>query len=433
MSRSQPLLDPPAQVKEILRRLKQAGHSAFVVGGAVRDAVLGRSVQDWDVATSASPDLVSTLFPRVIPTGLRHGTVTVRLEGQNIEVSTFRGASILEDLAHRDFTMDAMAYDPEGPSLLDPHGGVKDAKGGLLRAVGDPTERLREDPLRALRAVRLAAELDLRIHRELLHSLGSVAMELSRVAPERIREELQRIVLSQAPSWPLWLLVKSGLLERLIPELWGFPGVEGEGSAAFWSTEHLFKTVQRLPARPALRWAGLLHRLGTRSPVESTQGPQDLPARMAREILLRLRMSRKQIDQAAHIIFHHAIPHRSLWPEQEVRQLLFKVGARHIQDAILLRLASLAAAGANPERISSLEELSGKVKALFGEPKALAAMHPVLGGKDVMELLGLKPGPRVGEILASLEEAVLSDPSLNKREVLTRWLLDRYHPASEPG
>jgi tRNA nucleotidyltransferase/poly(A) polymerase len=420
---NRPLPDPPAKVMEILLKLAGAGHTSFVVGGAVRDLLMGRPVQDWDVATSASPAEVSALFPRVIATGARHGTVTVRLGGQNVEVTSFRGKSILEDLSHRDFTIDAMAYDPQNKAILDPHRGIHDAGCRLLRAVGDPRERLGEDPLRALRAVRLAAELDLRVEPELLAGLREAGQGLQGVARERIREELNRILLVREPSKPLRLLDECGLMERIIPEL----GCSGGFSQLPWVLE----AVDLVPERICLRWAALLLGLDKGFSPLNREGPQESMAKGAVGVLLRLRLSRRQAEHAGRILHHHAIPHRDSWPWEQVRGLIFQMGPELIQDAILLRKASLVAVRAHPRLLSCLDELREKVQGILSNPSALEKMRPVLKGEDVMGLLGLEPGPEVGEVLRALQEAVLRAPALNNREALTKWLLNREAAGTE--
>lgn len=421
MSGSDLKLELSQPVRLVLARLRQAGHSTFLVGGAVRDAVLHRPIQDWDVATSAPPDLVSSLFSRVIPTGLRHGTVTVRIQGQNIEVSTFRGSSILEDLSHRDFTLDAMAYDPETGSLLDPNRGLEDCQMGLLRAVGDPVERLREDPLRALRAVRLASELHLEIHCELGIALAKVSSAINKVAPERIRVELERLILSEAPSRGLHTLTETGILPLIIPEL--FSAAQEQDDAL---PQVLFRTLNLLPARSVLRWAGLLHRLGGSLGELHSCGSPQIAAGMAREVLLRLKMSKRKCDMVSHLILHQKVPIRPAWSEGELRELLVGIGVGHVREVLCLRRASLMAAHADPGSIRSLEELDRRLVSFLEAPGAQESLRPVLDGTDVMELLGLEPGPKVGEILAEIQKAVAADPGLNRRDVLSTWVSHRY-------
>jgi len=410
-------LEPPAQVQAVLFRLAQAGHDAFIVGGALRDLILGRPAQDWDVATSASPSQVSTLFPRVIPTGARHGTVTVRLGGQSIEVTSFRGRTILEDLSHRDFTLDAMAYDPRSGSILDPYRGKLDAQQRLLRAVGEASKRMAEDPLRALRGVRLAAELNLSLEEELFCAIGEAAPWLRRVASERIRQELERILLVQNPLWALKLLVESGLMKEILPEL--------EQAGDFPHSSWFFETVGLLPGRASLRWAALL--LGVErdfSPL-LREGPQESLAQRAGEVLPRLRISRRQAEQTVRTLYHHAVSYKLHWDEARVRSFIFQAGPQVAQDAILLRKATLQAVEAPQEALCCLEELLGKLLFILSDSEALSKMRPVLTGREVMDILGLSPGPKVGEILAQMQQAVLSEPQLNQKRTLIEWLLEK--------
>ncbi len=420
-----PIIQPPAQVLELLLRLAKAGHEAFLVGGALRDVLLGRSVQDWDIATSASPSEVCALFPKVILTGARHGTVTVRLDGLNIEVTTFRGNSLMEDLSHRDFTMDAMAYDPHTCSLLDPHNGRADLEARLLRGVGEASQRIAEDPLRALRAVRLAAELGLDWDQQLLSALKEAGPGLRKVALERIKQELERILLVPRPSGSLELLMDTGLMREILPEL-----KQPESQAQLsW----LFKTVDLVPGRAALRWAALL--LGLEKDYSSLlgEGPKPWLGSKAKEVLLRLRASRKQAEHTARIIHHHVFEHLDPGQEGRVRTLIFQAGTQVVEDAILLRKASLQAAGARTEVLSSLEKLLEKVREILSDPEALRKMRPVLTGRDVMEILGLSSGPRVGQILAQMQKAVLLEPHLNQKEALSRFLLEKMGSLPKSG
>lgn len=409
--------EPPAQVLEVLSRLTKAGHDAFIVGGAIRDLILGRTAQDWDVATSASPSQVSVLFSRVIPTGARHGTVTVRLGAQSIEVTSFRGESILEDLSHRDFTLDAMAYDPSSKLILDPHRGKQDAEAGILRAVGKASQRMAEDPLRALRGVRLAAELKLSLDPELYLAVREAAPWLKRVAPERIRQELERILLVQDPSEGLRLLWESGLMKEILPEM--------ERAEDISHISWLLKTVGLLPLRLPLRWAALM--LGVEKdffPLDR-EGPQESLACKAGEVLSRLRLSRKQTEQTVRTLYYHALSYKIPWDEAKVKGLVLQTGISVAQDAVLLRRASLQASGAPNEALLCLEGLLEELLPMLSDPGILEKMRPVLKGEEVMELLGLRPGPMVGEILAQVQQAVLLEPKLNQKEILTKWLLEK--------
>ena len=219
----------PTFVRSVVSRLHRAGHEAYVVGGAVRDLCMGRPATDWDVTTSASPEQIASVFRRLRSFSLKHETVTLVYRRRHYEVTTFRGLNqnLEEDLKHRDFTINAMAYDIGTAAVIDPSGGRKDIANGVVRGVVSPEERFREDPLRLLRAVRIATELGFRIEAKTLKAISSMAEAITDVAPERIRDEVVKILLSEKPSKGLHLLRKTGLLGWILPELVGMGRVRG--------------------------------------------------------------------------------------------------------------------------------------------------------------------------------------------------------------
>jgi len=211
----------PEFVIFILNRLKAAGYQAYIVGGAVRDVFLKRTITDWDVATSAPRDKIRTIFWDTKQFTLKRDTVTLVHTGHHFEVTTFRGEKngLLSDLSHRDFTINSMAFDPDNDEVIDPYGGESDIDKRVIRAVGNPEARFREDPLRLLRGIRIATELRFRIDEKTISSLGSTASLLSSVAPERIREELMKILMAPRPSRAFNIMVRTGLLKEFLPEL----------------------------------------------------------------------------------------------------------------------------------------------------------------------------------------------------------------------
>ena len=265
-SRPMRAIRPPRELFEFSRPLIEAGKACFLVGGAVRDYLLGREVSDFDAASDALPDEVARLYKRVIPTGIKHGTVTVLFKGLEIEVTTFRtesgyadgrhpdkvlfASSIEEDLSRRDFTINAMAFDLADKSLLDPHGGRADLAARLVRAVGDPLERFREDGLRPLRALRFAAQLGFEIEAATLDAIGPSINRFRLVSNERVREELQKMLLAEQPSRGLRLLEMTGLLAEISPELAACRGVDQRGCISMTSST----TCMRASMRPRASW-----------------------------------------------------------------------------------------------------------------------------------------------------------------------------------
>ncbi len=420
---------PPHEVTHVLARLREGGFPAFLVGGALRDAVLGLETRDWDVATEASCQVVMSMFPKVIPTGARHGTVTVVLGPVKVEVSSFKGEGILEDLRHRDFTIDAMAWDPVSGSLIDPYGGIRDLESGVVRGVEDPAARLEEDPLRAMRAFRICAELGFRIHRGTILAIARAARHLEGVSPERIRDELTRVISSPRPSSSLRGMSKVGLLQVVLPELtWGW---QGGSSRLDRGLGRVFRILERVPNRAPLRWAALLKGVGFEQAVlrggrsEVPGGGGSVRLRVARDVLWRLRFSRKDIRCITHLIESTDLLAGVGPSETAARRLVSRIGHERVLDVFALRRAELATSRAAGPALAALSELEEMVTDLARHSKE-ATLRPVLNGVDVMEILQIPPGPRVGQILRSLQELVIEEPSLNTRVHLSEWLRREY-------
>jgi tRNA nucleotidyltransferase/poly(A) polymerase len=254
----------PYIVLNISKRLMENGYQAFIVGGAIRDSLLGCQAKDWDVATDAKPDRIRDLFPEMTSFNLKHGTVTLVSKGRHFEVTTFRGTEgfsscIEDDLAHRDFTFNAMAYDITNKRIIDPFGGQRDIERKIVRAVLNPSERFQEDPLRMMRAIRFSLELGYSIDTETLIAINSMAEAIDSVAKERIRDELLKVLMVSRPSTGFHLMRKSGLLKRILPEL-----VEGyrkrqNNYHKFTIYRHTMETVDSIKGDPVLRLSALFH------------------------------------------------------------------------------------------------------------------------------------------------------------------------------
>ncbi|MDI3281519.1 MAG: hypothetical protein QJR13_09135, partial [Bacillota bacterium] len=275
-------LSVPPHITELISTLEGAGHRAYVVGGAVRDLLLGRTPADWDIATDALPDEVKRIFPHHVPTGERFGTISVAVtdecgEQRLVEVTTFRsdglyldgrrpvqvsfGHTLVEDLARRDFTINALAWHPE-EGLIDPYGGLADLRRRLISAVGDPAARFREDALRMLRAVRLAAQLRFRLSRPVGQAICTHRELIRRVAVERIQQELAKLLVSEDPRRGMRLLRATGLLALLLPELLAGYGVRQNRFHAYSIYTHCLLALQHAPPRLDLRLAALFHDAG---------------------------------------------------------------------------------------------------------------------------------------------------------------------------
>jgi tRNA nucleotidyltransferase (CCA-adding enzyme) len=422
----------PAPVLEVLRRLAEAGHRSWLVGGAVRDLLLHRPRQatDYDVATPARPEEVQRLFRRVIPTGLEHGTVTVLAQGEPVEVTTFRGegayldgrrpesvtfhTDLEADLARRDFTMNALAFDPLAAEFRDPFGGREDLAQRRVRAVGDPAERFGEDGLRPMRAVRFVAQLGFELDAPTAAAIPAALPVVRRVAAERLTDELSRLLVAPHAAEALALLRATGLLGVALPPLAAGPS----GDLA-----HAEQVAGVAPALLAPRLAALLHRLGGDG---------------AAAALAALRLSRAVADEAVALV--RAFPCQAeggtglpASGPADLRRWLSRVDPSRAE--VLLDLADAERAALAPARREAAAAQAKMVREAVAEVLAssppLALRDLALDGRAVADALGTAPGPRVGEALRYLLDRVLEHPEENTAERLRAAL--HGWPAQGPG
>lgn len=438
-------IHPPRELYEFASVFDEVGKRTYLVGGAIRDYLIGRPVSDYDVATDARPEEVVKLFRRVIPTGIKHGTVTVLWKGLEIEVTTFRtesdyadgrhpdkveyAANIEEDLSRRDFTINAMAFDLETKALVDPYGGQKDLGEKTIRAVGDPAERFFEDGLRPLRAVRFASQLDFEIEEATLAAIPLAIDRFRLVSAERVREELQKILLSgggdfHGPSRGLRLLEDTGLLAEILPELAACRGVEQKGMHVFDVLDHLYAATDAAPPDLVLRLAALLHDVG--KPMAKVEKNGEAPtfyrheeysAKMAEAILKRLRFPNALSEEVVHLIRHHMFSYDDSWGDGAVRRFIARVGVDHLDALFDLRIADGTGIVGRPIDPRSLDPLRDRIEAVLAEKQAFGLAQLAVKGTDLTSI-GIPSGRAMGGILKELLEAVLDDPSLNEREKL---------------
>jgi tRNA nucleotidyltransferase (CCA-adding enzyme) len=445
----------PDDVLAVCQRLRQAGHEAHLVGGGVRDLLLGRAPSDFDVATSAHPDQVMSLFGNryAIPTGLQHGTVTV-LAGEAprqrpVEVTTFRGegeyldgrhpssvsfgATLVEDLARRDFTMNAMAYDPVDGVLTDPFGGQPDLAARLVRAVGDPVARFREDGLRPMRAVRQATQLGFAIDPPTAQAMAGALDSFRKVSAERVRDELIKLAVAPGPSRGLELMREGGLLAVVMPELLEGVGCQQNRYHRFDVYHHTLATMDSTPPDPVVRLGALLHDVGkprARQPREGAPGEyrffkhEYVGAQMADDICRRLKLPNAQREGVTALVEHHMFYYTPEWSDGNVRRFVRRVGAERLPALFALREADIAGRGFGEDPKRETTELVQRIQAVATADAALQVKDLVVDGKDVMRVLGIPPGRQVGQVLERLLERVLDDPSLNRRDVLERLMHD---------
>jgi tRNA nucleotidyltransferase/poly(A) polymerase len=439
-------VNAPAEVMAVLSALWDAGHAAYLVGGGVRDALLGKTVTDWDVATDALPERLLELFPAGGYDN-RFGTVRVPSADMELEVTTFRRdhqyadhrrpdsvtftTSLDEDLARRDFTVNAIAWSPDG--LADPTGGLADLSAGVLRAVGDPAVRFDEDALRLLRAARLAAQLDFEIEPSTLAAMRAKSSTVQHVSAERIGDELRKILLAAAPSRALTILADTGVLRFALPELDAQRGVPQDKAPGMDLWAHCLAATDaaaRLaPGNPRLRLAALVHDIGKPGTLADGHfiGHDTEGARLAEQMLARLAFPRRDVEAVADLVRFHMFSYEARWSGAAVRRFIRRVGRDLVDELFDLRAADNIGSGL-PANAGNLDELRSRVAAELASGAPLTLRELRVHGDDLTVALDLAPGPVVGDLLDHLLQWVIDDPARNEREALiaeARAQLDR--------
>ena len=419
------------------------GERAWVVGGCVRDTLRGERVNDWDVATTALPAKVQKTFRKVIPTGIDHGTVTVLWKGEGFEVTTLRGegtysdgrrpdnvvfvGDIDQDLARRDFTVNAIAYDPVDGHVVDPFGGLTDMKHKVLRAVGNPSKRFQEDGLRILRGARFVATLGFELDEDTEAAFGGALDTFRKVSPERVREEWLKAMKANAPSRAFEVMRRTGILEVTYPELLEQVGCEQNQWHAYDVWNHTMRVLDESEGDPIERVAALLHDVAkprTRAKSDKTNDwtfyhHEKVGADMADRWLRDYRFSNSERDQITGLIRHHLICYSSEWTDAAVRRFIKRVGSDNVDPLLRLGEADALGKGRNvEEELAALRELRGRVDKAIDEGGALTTGDLAIGGNEVISLLDGGAGPAVGKILRALLERVIDDPSLNTLDKL---------------
>ena len=435
--RAEPHPQIPNPVHDLLETLWGGGQAAYVVGGSLRDALLGREAADWDLTTDATPERIQELFPHSLYEN-RFGTVVVRQAGRQYEITAFRrdvsysdfrhpdavefGESIEEDLARRDFTVNAMAWGARSgaePAFVDPYGGRDDLALRLLRAVGEPDRRFGEDALRMIRAVRLAAALDFEVEAATLAAIGRNGDLAEHLSGERIFAELGKLLRTGRPSIGLRLMAETGLLAVVAPDLARQRGVGQNKIAGEDLWDHTLRTVDATPNRPLVRLAALMHDVG--KPDTLAEGHfhnhESVGAAMARAYLGHLHAPRVLQARVAHLVLYHMFMYEPNWTDAAIRRFIGKVGPGSIDNLLALRAADNEGSG-QPADAGHLEEMAARIAAQLAVPLALTRNDLAVDGNDLMTELGLPRGPILGDVLNELTQRVVSEPALNDREIL---------------
>lgn len=442
--------DIPLEIRTVAATLETAGYEAYLVGGCVRDLLLGRAPKDWDITTDAVPDAIMALFPDSYCNN-DYGTVGVKTESEDprlhvVEVTPYRseseytdarrpdtvtfGVSLEEDLARRDFTVNAIALKPQDGSIIDVFHGLDDIKARRLRAVGDPSARFAEDALRMMRAVRLAAELDFTIDSETMAGIYANRERLGKIAIERISVEFQKLLLSKTPMQGIGFLEKLGLLPYVLPEIEPAIGCEQGGIHAYDVYEHLLRTLQAAADKGyslEMRFAALLHdigkpatrRTGGKNKHYTFFGHEVVGARMTKDILERLKLPRETIDTVVSLVRWHMFFSD---PEEitlsAVRRTITRVGEDQIENLLNLRVCDRIGTGRPKEQPFRFRQYKAMVDEALRDPISVKMLKT--NGNRIMTLTNEKPGRKLGYILNTLLEEVLNEPSKNTEEYLDR-------------
>ena len=432
----------PKDVLWIIDELEKNGFEGYAVGGCVRDSILNLKPKDWDITTSAKPEDVKRIFKKTIDTGLKHGTVTVRRSGESFEVTTYRidgeysdgrhpdnvifTNSLLEDLKRRDFTINAMAYNPK-TGIVDEFGGVEDLKNRIIRCVGNAKERFSEDALRILRAVRFAARFDFEIEEKTLKAMKELSENLSLISKERVYSELDKLLVSDHPE-KIRVLYETGVTKVILPEFDEMMNTEQNSKYHDCNVgEHTIRVVCDIRNDHYLRWAALLHDVakpGCKTTDENKQdhffGHAAKGSQMATSILRGLKVDNKTIDIVQKLVYHHDDFTKAEDADiKSVRRCVGRVG-----NDIFPYLLELCKSDANGKAVygreSSLNNISNiekKYKKIIEDGDAFEIKDLKITGNDLIKL-GMKPGKEIGNTLKMLLDMVLENPSVNTYEKL---------------
>lgn len=427
------------KVEFIINKLETAGFEAYAVGGCVRDSILGRKPDDWDITTSAKPEQVKSLFRRTVDTGLQHGTVTVMIDKEGFEVTTYRvdgeyedgrhpkevtfTASLEEDLKRRDFTINAMAYNTSS-GLVDMFGGLEDIKKKIIRCVGNPLERFTEDALRIMRAVRFSAQLGFEIEKETKAALSVIAPNLKNVSAERIETELVKLLVSPHPDY-LRTAWETGITKEFLPEFDACMDTEQNTPHHCWSVgEHTLRSLLNVPCDKVLRLTMLLHDIGKPKVKTTDENGRDhfkthgsVGEKMAKEILRRLKFDNDTIRKVSHLVKWH--DYRPENTPKSVRRALNKIGEELFPEYLMVQRADMLAQSAykRKEKTERIEKLTILYREIIEKKECISLKTLAVTGSDLIEA-GMKPGKEIGVVLNSLLEMVLENPELNKKETL---------------
>lgn len=442
----------PEKVKYIIDTIQSAGFEAYAVGGCIRDSILKREPDDWDITTSAKPEEIKALFKRTIDTGIQHGTVTVMLEKEGFEVTTYRvdgqyedgrhpkevsfTASLTEDLKRRDFTINAMAYNAKD-GLVDIFGGMEDLEKGVIRCVGNPMERFGEDALRMMRAIRFSAQLGYTIEENTKKAIKELAPTLHLISAERILVELTKLLLSPNPDY-LRIAYDVGVTSVFFPE-WDrvMETPQNHPHHCYSVGEHILHSLLEVPPDKVLRFAMLFHDIAKPMTMEIDDkgvthfhGHAKIGEEMSCTILKRFRMDNDTINKVSRLVLYHDYVNGVMPDKKIVRRAVNKIGADLFPSLFLVSRADILAQSSymRKEKLENLKAWEDCYQEIVQAGECLSLKDLAVSGKDLINA-GLKPGKELGSILDSLLSEVLENPEKNTRDYLLSRALKT---ASEP-
>ena len=429
----------PYEAAKIISILENHGYEAYVVGGCVRDSLIGREPKDWDITTNATPEIVRSVFHRTIDTGIEHGTVTVRMGGKGFEVTTYRidgnysdgrhpdfvdfSTELREDLKRRDFTVNAMAYHPDR-GLIDMFGGISDLNAAIIRCVGDPVERFGEDALRMLRALRFAAQLDFSLDEDTYLAIKDMHKRIAMVSEERIQAELIKLLVSDHPQM-MKLVYETGLSSVFLPEFDRL--FETPQNTRHHDTDvgnHTIRVLMGLPADRVMRLAGLFHdiakpisRKTDNKGIDHFVGHPGVGAQMTRDIMLRLKFDKATMHRVESLVRFH--DERITVNPRNVRRLASRIGSEHMPGLITLKKADVMAQSdfEREKKLSDIDDMEKCYIMSVNNQEPLTVKDLKIDGRDLKQE-GIEQGPKIGNILKSLLSEVVDDPNKNTRSFL---------------
>lgn len=440
----------PDKVKCIIDTITAAGFEAFAVGGCIRDSILGRDPADWDITTSAKPEEVKALFAKTIDTGIAHGTVTVLLDREGFEVTTYRidgeyedsrhpkevifTPNLIEDLKRRDFTINAMAYNDE-TGLVDAFDGMGDIDRGVIRCVGNPVERFTEDALRIMRAIRFSAQLGYKIEESTKAAIAELAPNLKNISAERIQVELTKLMVSPHPDY-LEAAYDTGVTKEFMPEFDICMKTDQVHKHHMYDVgTHTLKTLIHTPADKYLRLAALFHDIGKPQTITVDEdgtthfrGHQKVSAQITKEILRRLRYDNDTIHKVSRLVEHHDYGNGITPDERIVRRAVNRIGEDIFEELLTLRRADVLAQSMyqREEKLSLLDQWEATYKTILEKNQCMSLKSLAITGRDLIEE-GMKPGKELGDVLQALLEHVLDAPEDNTKEILIAYFHTHLH------